>query len=72
MTECRLKGQNYLDSHDAWILRLEIVAGRNIWELQKWLLRSCLISDICISSDAATKVWRTWVLNYPFLRPIAP
>lgn len=23
-------------------------------------------------SDAATKIWRTWVLNFHFLRPTAP
>lgn len=31
MAECRLKGQNYLESHNAWILRLETLAGRNIY-----------------------------------------
>lgn len=80
MAECRLQGQNYLESHDAWILRLETVAGGNLYGDYRNIYICCgdiatvvdVLFLVFFSSAAATKIWRTWVLNYHFLRPIAP
>lgn len=36
MSECKLKGQNYLESHEAWILRWETVTGSEIRKPYMW------------------------------------
>lgn len=36
MSECKLKGQNYMESHEAWILRWETVTGNDIRKPYMW------------------------------------
>lgn len=51
MSECKLKGQNYLESHGAWILRWETVTGRETSKSCMWtteIVMCCGVIDIVV------------------------